>query len=142
MADPLGDDQTTRAAAQQTGAGVNPPLSIPDDIQKQFPDIVDLIVHSESMNDEERQYWINILPIMTPEQLKNLRDILTTERQQLAAIDAQYAKAIDTLGQEELVKKVGEERRDRAAERTAAESGAKTEEEKKAEELLKNIEGQ
>ncbi len=44
------------------------------------------------MNNEERQYWINILPIMTHEQLKNLEDILTSEKKQLAAIDAKYSK--------------------------------------------------
>ncbi len=44
------------------------------------------------MNNEERQYWINILPAMTPEQRKNLEEILTSEKKQLADIDAKYAK--------------------------------------------------
>ena len=47
-------------------------LQIPPDTQAKFGKFVDLIKGSESMNDEERQYWINILPIMTPEQIKNL----------------------------------------------------------------------
>ncbi|MBI5156321.1 hypothetical protein HZA45_03555 [Candidatus Peregrinibacteria bacterium] len=115
-------------------------LIIPDDIQKQFADVIGLIIHSESMNDTERQYWINILPIMTPEQLANLREILTTERTQLAAIDAQYAKAIDKMGQQEFVKQVGEERARKSAVRTQAETSAKSQEDQTAEDLLKHIE--
>ena len=78
---------------QTTG---NPPkasgLVIPPEIQAQFGPLIDLIRGSESMNDEERQYWINILPIMTPDQRKNLEDILVSEKQQLAAIDAKYGR--------------------------------------------------
>lgn len=133
------DSSTTNPPAGQSGTPAVTTLIIPDDIQKQFPDIIDLIVHSESMNDTERQYWINILPIMTPEQLSNLREILTTERTQLAAIDAQYAKAIDKMGQQEFVKQVGEERARKSAVRTQAESSVKSQEEQAAEDLLKNI---
>lgn len=67
-------------------------LHIPADTQAKFGPIIALIQGSESMNLEERQYWINILPIMTAEQLKNLEDILHSEKQQLAAIDAKYSK--------------------------------------------------
>ena len=116
-------------------------LVIPPGIQQQFGDIIELVTHSESMNDEERQYWINILPIMTPEQLQNLRDILSSERQQLAAIDAQYSKAVDTLGQQEFTKQVTVERQKRSEERTKAEGVTKSEEDAKTEELLKNMEG-
>ena len=54
------------------------------------------------MNDEERQYWINILPIMTPDQVKNLFDILDNERKQLAAIDAKYQTEIQKVSQSEV----------------------------------------
>lgn len=69
-------------------------LVIPPDVQKKFGALVALLQSSESMNNEERQYWINILPIMTPEQLKNLEDILASEKKQLAAIDAKYSKEV------------------------------------------------
>ena len=55
-------------------------LVIPDETKKKFPDLIKLILASESMNDEERQYWVNILPVMTPDQISSLRDILETER--------------------------------------------------------------
>ncbi len=139
MPDPTAADPTGTGSGQ--AATISIPLTIPDDVRQKFPDVIELITGSESMNDEERQYWINILPIMTPEQLQNLRDILTTERQQLASIDAQYSKAIDALGQEEFNKKVGEERQRRAEERTQAESSTKTAEEEAAAKLLENMEG-
>src|SRR5439155_1544478 len=95
--------------------------------------------HSESMNDEERQYWIHILPIMTPEQVGNLREILENERKQLAAIDAKYQTEIDKLGQAEVVRQTEEERRARRMQRSSSEASHKEQEEKAAEDLLKQM---
>ena len=93
------------------------------------------------MNDEERQYWINILPIMTPEQIQNLREILENERKQLAAIDAKYQTEVDKAGQAEILKHTEEERRKRRQERTGKETAHKQEEDKATEDILKQIEG-
>lgn len=76
---------------QTSGTG-STALVISADIQEKFGPLLDLIKSSESMNMEERQYWINILPVMTPEQLKNLEEILASEKKQLAAIEAKYSK--------------------------------------------------
>ncbi len=67
-------------------------LIIPDQVRKKYPDLLKLIVLSESMNLEERNYWLQVLPVMTPDQVAELRDILVTERRKLTAIDARYAK--------------------------------------------------
>ena len=118
----MADDLST--SSPQSGsppAGSPSSLVIPDELKAQHPDLIELIIHSESMNTEERQYWINILPIMTPEQLQNLQDILTNERSQLAAIDAKYAKDVSSLSQQEQIQAIGEERQKRSAERTSAE---------------------
>lgn len=123
---------------QSSGAGTSG-IVVPPDLQSRFPDLVDLVLRSESMNDEERQYWLNILPIMTPEQVQNLRDILTNERQQLAAIDAKYGQQIDSIGQEEFVRRVDEERRRKQAQRTVAETEARASEGQSAEDLLNQI---
>jgi preprotein translocase subunit SecD len=72
------------------GSSASTALVITDELRAKFPEFVELIVGSESMNDEERQYWINILPVMTPDQLESLRDILQTEKRQLADIDKKY----------------------------------------------------
>ena len=116
-------------------------LVIPDETKKKFPEIIDLILGSESMNDEERQYWINILPVMTPDQLSSLKDILDTEKKQLAAIDKKYAKEIETIGAKKLVEKTEAERRKRRMSRHEQESTAHAQDEEFADELLKKIEG-
>ena len=120
--------------------GTSTTLVIPPETEQKFSDIVALIRSSESMNDEERQYWINILPIMTPEQVENLRKILTTERDQLSAIDRKYSKEISTLGQEEVLRRAGELRNSRRKELTQQEAASEEAEDKVAEDLLKKIE--
>jgi hypothetical protein len=142
----MADDQTLppqdgAASLASTQAAFSGGFVIPDDIKNQFPELAELITKSESMNDEERQYWVNILPIMTPEQIQNLKEILTNERTQLQAIDAKYEKDIAQVGQEEFNKKVEEERKTRAQERLAAEQQAKASEGSNADDLLKQIEG-
>ncbi len=115
-------------------------LQIPADVQQKYADLIALIKQSESMNDEERQYWINILPIMTPEQVQNLRDILENERKQLAAIDSKYQTEIEKLGQAEVVKQTEEERRARRQQRVSTETSHKEKEDQAAEDILKQIE--
>ena len=133
MADPT--PPPPPAQGQQTG------LQIPPELQQKFGDLIDLIKKSESMNDEERQYWINILPIMTPEQIQNLRDILENERKQLAAIDTKYQTEIEKLGQAEVIKQTEEERRSRRVARSSTEATHKEQEDKAADDILKQIEG-
>lgn len=122
------------------GAAASSGLVVPPDVQQKFGAIIDLIRASESMNDEERQYWVNILPIMTPDQIKNLQDILDNERKQLAAIDAKYQKEIDHIGQAEMTKRISEERERRRTERSSTEANHKQQEDAAAEDLLKQIE--
>ena len=46
------------------------------------------------MNDEERQYWIDVLPIMTEDQLANLNSILGNEKKQIEEADKQYEQGV------------------------------------------------
>ncbi|MDD4318817.1 MAG: hypothetical protein PHW10_00610 [Candidatus Peribacteraceae bacterium] len=115
-------------------------LSVPADVAKTFGPLVALIGESESMNDEERQYWINILPVMTPDQVRNLQDILENERKQLRAIDEKYAKELENVQDTEFLRTAEQERQKKRETRTAAESTHKREEEQKTEDLLRQIE--
>lgn len=119
--------------AQQGG------LTVPPEVQQKFGDLIALIRGSESMNDEERQYWINILPIMTPEQIQNLRDILDNEKKQLAAIDAKYQTELDRLGDKEAIRQTEEERKARREKRSSAEATHKQQEDTTADDILKQI---
>ena len=115
---------------------------IPDDVRAKFGEIIDLVLGSESMNDEERQYWINILQVMTPEQIQNLRDILENEKKQLKAIDEKYAKELDQAGQSQLVKKMADDRMKKKQQREESELTHTKKEQEEADSLLKQIEGQ
>jgi hypothetical protein len=116
-------------------------VTVPDELQKKFPKLIALILGSESMNDEERQYWINILPVMTPEQQDNLQQILENEKNQLAAIDAKYEKEMKKLGTKEVVsvQEMQNTRREKRSARSAQEGAAEEEERRKEEEILNAI---
>lgn len=114
-------------------------LTIPPDTQAKFGKFVDLIKGSESMNDEERQYWINILPIMTPEQLKNLEEILVTEKEQLAAIDQKYAEQIKEAGTAAAVTETGQKIRSQHQKRKVVEREAEAKEAEEESAILEKI---
>ncbi|MDD5469479.1 MAG: hypothetical protein PHO92_01625 [Candidatus Peribacteraceae bacterium] len=129
----------TGTSDQKAAAGAKA-LAIPDEIRQKHPELIALILGSESMNDEERQYWINILPVMTPEQIGNLKDILINEKTQLEAIDKKYAADIEQIGQQQLLSKTSEERHKRRLEREQQEQQHQAEESRKEEEILRKIE--
>src|SRR3989338_569214 len=114
-------------------------LTITPETQQKFGPLIDLIKGSESMNDEERQYWINILPIMTPEQLKNLEEILASEKKQLAAIDAKYSKgstqAADSASTQSMEQKI----RSQKEKRQKSEEEDIQKEQSKEEDILSQI---
>ena len=114
-------------------------LTIPDETREKFSELVTLILGSQSMNTEERQYWINILPVMTPEQLKNLNDILTNEREQLSAIEQKYGTS-NQKADPTMLRRIESDRKRKRAKRQSTERQAESEEEQVAENLLKQIE--
>ncbi|MBN2306748.1 hypothetical protein JXD20_02075 [Candidatus Peregrinibacteria bacterium] len=85
----MAKDQSTTTATATDDKKV---LSIPADISERFGDLVELIKGSRSMDDSERQYWIDVLPIMSDDQIQNLRDILDNEKKQLAEAEAAYSE--------------------------------------------------
>ncbi len=68
-------------------------LNIPEDTKSQFSDLITMIQSSRSMNDEEKQYWIDVLPIMTEEQIVNLQEILDNEKKQIEEAKAKRDKS-------------------------------------------------
>jgi hypothetical protein len=72
-------------------------LYVSADLRLKHPELVELILQSESMDDAERQQWIDELPGMTVEQCERLKAILVNERDQLKAIDAKYAEAVGEI---------------------------------------------
>lgn len=72
---------------------------VPNLIREKFPDLVKLIYETESMNAEEREYWMQIMPIMTEGQIVKFRDILVNEKTELAKLDQDYKNEMDKLSQ-------------------------------------------
>ncbi len=136
----MSDDQSSSSGSAATQTTVSPLVIVPPELQEKQPELVELILKSESMNYEERQYWIDILPVMTADQINQLRQILHNERTQLAAIDAKYAEKNATDATSAADTKTQEERKQRRTERAAAEHDARNTEEENAEAILKGME--
>ena len=78
-------------------------FKISDEIQAKYPELIKLILETESMEDDERQYWFDIMPSMTDEQIDRLFNILDTERKKLAALEEKYKKEIKQLNEKHLI---------------------------------------
>ena len=84
-------------------ANSNVKFKISDEIQANYPELIKLILETESMEDDERQYWFDIMPSMTDEQIDRLFNILDTERKKLAALEEKYKKEIKQLNEKHLI---------------------------------------
>jgi Spy/CpxP family protein refolding chaperone len=78
-------------------------FQITDELQAKFPELIKLIIATESMDDDERQYWFDIMPSMTDAQIDRLYDILETERKKLQELEVKYQKEIKTLNEKHLI---------------------------------------
>lgn len=114
-------------------------LQIPPAVKDNFADLLELILASESMNMQERQYWINILPVMTEPQVDSLREILVNEKRQLAAIDAKYAKQIENIGKRQASQELEKRRTEQRSSLETNESKENSAEQALEQELLEKI---
>jgi len=76
---------------------------IADEVQTKYPELVKLILHTESMDDDERQYWFDIMPSMTDSQIDRLYNILETEKKKLEELEDKYQKEIKSLNEKHLI---------------------------------------
>ena len=120
----------------QTGTAAKGDYKIPDAVQKKYPDLVKLIISTESMTEEERTYWFQILPIMTKQQVEKLRKILLQEQEQLAKLDKEYEKDLQKLNEKHMIEWREFESKKARDERAAAESAHEKEEAELEEDIL------
>lgn len=78
-------------------------FAIPKMVVEKYPDLVELIKTTESMDDQEREYWFQILPIMTEDQINKFRNILETEKKQLSDLDKEYEDELNRLNEKHLI---------------------------------------
>ncbi len=124
--------------SQQT---VAPPekYNVPALVKEKFPDLIELIKTTESMNDEERDYWFQVLPIMTEDQIQKFRTILVNEKEQLARLDHEYEDHIEKLNEKHMIEwKEFESKQKRDAIATA-EATTQKKEEQTEEALLQQL---
>lgn len=114
-------------------------FDIPQFVKDHYPDLIPLTIESESMNDDERQYWFSILPIMTDEQVQKLREILLNEREQLRKLDEDYAKELKKINDDQIIKMQEAERKEKWGGIRESEKTHEEQESEKEEELLKKL---
>ncbi len=78
-------------------------FKVSDEIMAAYPELVKLVTETGSMDDDEKQYWFDILPSMTDNQVDRLFNILDTEKKKLEALEDKYQKEIKNLNEKHLI---------------------------------------
>jgi hypothetical protein len=78
-------------------------FTILDELETRYKELIDLVLGSESIDNNEKQYWFDIMPSMTDEQIDRLFNILMTERKQLEELNMKYQEEIKTLNEKHLI---------------------------------------
>jgi len=76
---------------------------VDEDIYIKYEVLIKLIIETESMYDDERRWWFDMLPSMTDEQIDRLFNILETERKKLERLEEKYQEAIKDLDEKPLI---------------------------------------
>ncbi len=113
---------------------------IPLLVREKFPDLVKLIYETESMNSEEREYWMQIMPIMTEDQINKFRDILVNEKEQLKALDQEYEQEMQKINNKQVVEIDEEKLKEKLQKIEKAEVSAEQKEKESEEALLNQLE--
>ncbi|MFA6436003.1 MAG: hypothetical protein WCW30_02610, partial [Candidatus Gracilibacteria bacterium] len=113
---------------------------IPEEIRKKYPDLATLMAGTESMTAEERDYWFQIMPIMTDDQVQKLRNILIHEKEQLAKLDTEYEAELAKLNDKHVLEWKEKEQREKREQIKQAESEEQAKEKANEEALLQQLE--
>lgn len=132
-----GTAQPAKPAAKGSKPGKE--FVIPQAVKDKHPDLIELIKQTESMNDDEREYWFQILPIMNDEQVSKLRKILLNEKDQLAKLDKEYESELTKLNEKHLIEWQEFEAQERRKKLRAVESQHEESEKSHEEGLLNQL---
>lgn len=61
-------------------------------ILEKYPDLIQMLFASESLDFDEKKYWMELFPVMSEEHVTKLREILENERKEMAKLDEEYAQ--------------------------------------------------
>lgn len=124
---------------EEQGSAVKAKVQVPALVTEKFPDLIDLINVTESMNQEEREYWLQILPVMTEDQIAKFREILLTEKKQLSELDTEYEEELTRLNEKHMIEWQEFESKEKRKALQSAESKSEEEEAAMEEELLSKL---
>ncbi|MBI2463755.1 hypothetical protein HYV57_02265 [Candidatus Peregrinibacteria bacterium] len=131
--------QQSAAVLTPTSTPPKKDFDIPDLVREKYADLIDLILQTESMNDEERQYWFHILPIMTVEQINKFRGILVKEKEQLSKLDKEYEEELKRINESKITAEKNQQSAIKRKELRAEEKKNEEEEKKQEENILKKL---
>jgi len=97
------EDQTHAIPLRELLLKGNRKYRVDDHFVRAYPELIRLILNTESMDDDERQYWFDIFKDMNESQLDRLFNILETERLKLLALEKKYEKEVAALNEKHLV---------------------------------------
>lgn len=126
-------------SAEQYIIDVESKYIVPPLVREKFADLVKLIYETESMDAEEREYWLQIMPIMSEEQVVKLRDILVNEKNQLAKLDHEYNSEVSKINNRAVPEIDEQKMKDKLAQIKTEEQASKAQEETEQDELLKQL---
>jgi hypothetical protein len=129
---------TQQQSTQSSGSGS--PYIIDPAVLEKHTELVELIKTAESMDDKERQYWFDLLPVMNEDQIQNLNNILSTEKKKLADIDKKYDKKMEKVTQKYLTKWKGSKHAEHRKKLSQQEDSHREEAHSEAENLLEGLE--
>lgn len=138
---PAGQTPATGTPAAQSGSTTSgdDKFNVPKVVQEKYPELVAMIKRTESMSNEEREYWFQILPIMTADQVARLKNILQEEANQLAKLDTQYQDELTKLNKKHVEEwNMFQKKQDREALKEQ-EASNEAEEAKAEEDILKKL---
>ncbi len=115
-------------------------FDIPEEFLETDSDLIVLILKSKALEtDEDKQNWLNLLPVMIEEQIYKLKDILIKEKEKLDEIDKKYSEKKRNIRQKYLLRwqKLGYV--EKVKELKEKENQIKSKEDQEAEDLLNSL---
>ncbi|MDP2103675.1 MAG: hypothetical protein Q8K26_01995 [Candidatus Gracilibacteria bacterium] len=86
--------------AQNFDKSITSKYTIFPELIREYADLIILIASTESMDENEKQYWFDIMPSMTDRQCDRLYEILETEKNELEELDKKYKEDIAAINKE------------------------------------------
>ncbi len=115
-------------------------FDLPEEFLETDSDLIVLVLKSKALeSDEDKQNWLNLLPVMTEEQIYKLKEILIKEKEKLDEIDEKYTEKKRNIRQKYLLRwqKLGYV--EKVKELKEKEEQMKSKEDQEAEDLLNSL---